>query len=402
MGDIGPIEDYGIGRTDGLQRLWDAYQDRGTSQTDDPIDQELPWPVAVDRSVEPDPLAALDSHVALIRALRAGLYPMGGHTAGGQYQKALADCMDRAATVVVTHAMLDFVLDRMPHVPFGQELDNSMLPFQAAYVVFPRRIQVPVDRAEEQRNQTDNPTYTPHILAAFDHGAWVQTASVTLSNGEGLPPDAPPDLATTKVGYSGGYMGREPEGIGYFQICSEQLIHDTVAWARSQRGGVITSVSGIAMNDYTIGAPLPVYSNGWRYGLSWDPAQREPTYNLTGAGEWERRFWLALWATLHEQTEPSRPRLPRQAVRQAARRRNGATPEVVVCNLRMLRHTDADGREHVQRPKPDWTHRWRVRPHMRTIHRGTAQERQVPVRAHVKGPDWAPLVDKDKVYRLSR
>jgi len=47
-----------------------------------------------------------------------------------------------------------------------------------------------------------------------------------------------------------------------------------------------------------------------------------------------------------------------------------------------------------------WHHSWRVTGHVRTIHRGTPQERKVWVREHVKG--HGPLIEKDRVYRLSR
>jgi hypothetical protein len=46
--------------------------------------------------------------------------------------------------------------------------------------------------------------------------------------------------------------------------------------------------------------------------------------------------------------------------------------------------------------------RVRSRAHDRTLYRGTPQERVVPVKASIKGPDWAPLIEKDRVYRLAR
>lgn len=375
------------------------------------IDAFDAWPVTEPK--DPDPLKALEDHVAVIKALRRNIYPL-SNTHG--YQDVLADALDEAATIVVTNQMLDFVLERMPHVPFGQELTYDMLPFPAGYVVLPRHVYIPV---EDEHAQPD--IHPRHVLAVFDQGAWVQTGAVLSDN---VPPDGPggynrilghnswatdnttgdyhSSLNLTPPGEveqvhnaaTGQPAMMSDRGIGYFQIISEEVAAKAIQYVKGFDGRDIT---------YDLRAPLPIYSNGWRYHTSWDPAHREASYVLTQAGEWERRFWLAMFATLNQEVVIDRPHLSRPVLRRTMRDLKRKTiPDVVICDLRTIKRTDKDGREHTDRPKPNWSHRWHVKAHPRTLYRGTPQERVVPVKGHTKGPDWAPLLEKDRVYRLRR
>lgn len=350
------------------------------------------WPTTVNQH-DPDPIAALDAHVALVKALRGYRYQ---GVKSRDYQTALGDCLDRAETIVVTHQLLDFVLERLPTVPLGQPMTRNMLPFSAAFVQLPRPVYIPYDVVEEVDVQPER------FVTQFDIGMWVQAATIDRTNVVHAPGDLarPPD----KEGYDL-YLpdARDQleqlghEGIAYLHGLSEPVIHEGLAYVKANYP------EHANMRGYDIRAPMPIYSSGWRYGLSWDPEKREETFTLTKAGAFERRFWLALWATLMEQVEVEPAKLDRATIRRAARGRNVAElPEVVVCNLRMLKRRDRTGKERTVRPSPQWNHRWEVVGHPRTIHRGTPQERVVQVKPHVKGPEWAPLIKKDRVYRLAR
>jgi hypothetical protein len=346
------------------------------------------WPIE-QFADEVDPLAALDAHVALVRALRAEQFPFAEMN---DFQPAIALALNQAVTITVTHDLLDFVLERLEHVPFGEPLQRSMLPFPAGFLVLPRPVPVPTDELDD-----DDPR---RAVCEFDMGAWLQAGDVyTGDTPESADyvlrknqDDTAEDEGETDIARSGDRLIHR--GIGYLQICSEPLVHLSAEYLR----GV-----GEHLGTYDIRAPLPVYSSGWRYGLSWDPAQREDSFVLTRAGAWERRFWLAMFATLNEQVDVTRPHLDRPTIRRAMRAREITDlPEIVVCNLRMIRKTAKDGTERTTRPKPQWTHRWHSKAHDRTLYRGTPQERKVPVAGCIKGPDWAPLVKKDRVYRLAR
>lgn len=49
-----------------------------------------------------------------------------------------------------------------------------------------------------------------------------------------------------------------------------------------------------------------------------------------------------------------------------------------------------------------WSHRWYVMPHWLTIHRGSGKQRVVRVAGHIKGPEHAPLILRDVVYKWTR
>jgi hypothetical protein len=168
-------------------------------------------------------------------------------------------------------------------------------------------------------------------------------------------------------------------------------IREALDWTQIQRG--IARLRSLGVKH------APIYSSGWGFGLSWDPAEREPDFVLTSAGEFERRFWLTLWRTMAEEVMAP-VTIPRPDRRRAARMLS-QIPEVVVADLRRVKHPVtherlADGAEVM------WSHRWKVRGHQRVLHRGTDRERTVWVREYVKGPESAPLIEKDTVWRLRR
>jgi hypothetical protein len=49
-----------------------------------------------------------------------------------------------------------------------------------------------------------------------------------------------------------------------------------------------------------------------------------------------------------------------------------------------------------------WTHRWKVRSHIRRWVDKDGNERQTTVSAHIKGPENLPLIEKDSVFNVRR
>jgi len=106
----------------------------------------------------------------------------------------------------------------------------------------------------------------------------------------------------------------------------------------------------------------------------------------------------SLWSMMDERVlVRARARLGRKEMR-LAKRAGLSDTFVTTVHLR--------AREYVGDPKDgpsgsrEYGYRFPVRGHVRTLHRGTERERQVTVRAHVKGPKDKPLVIPERVYSL--
>jgi hypothetical protein len=351
------------------------------------------------------PLAALESHVALVQALRkpgpdggARLWnamevdkdlvvQAQGTTRAEAVAKLYGEALNRGATIVVTNRMLDVVLDRMAGIKIGQELRPEDLPFAAGMVVLPRAVRVPNDDAEvaatfdpgEIMLDQHRPEY-----AAFDAVSWVPSQVMRVEDKEGR------DLRKA-LG-----LPENMSGIMYANHVSKQLgLYITKV---EKPDGITAEIIEEAYGHHRVDS-LPIYSAGWAFDLSWDPEYREGSFVLTAAGEFERRFYLALWRTLKEEVVAP-VHFRRGDMRRAARLR-AHVPEVVVCDLRKIKH------RHQEEPTEDgavimWSHRWRVREHTRTYHRGTPDERTITIESYIKGPENMPLLEKDVVYRLSR
>lgn len=337
------------------------------------------------------PTEALDSQVSLIRALRhpehgvrltGALFKVGPEMVAREVvynqAKSLASKLDRAATILITDTMLRHVLRRMDSVEFGQPLAEGDLPFESGYILLPREVTIPAD---------DDPDLYPlHRETVFDSGGWFGHEKIG---------------STSPVGHLEAFNPSPTDGLAFFQGIRRSRLKEATKFLQGggdeevapeiiEEGNEVLLASGMKH--------VPIYLGGWEYGRSWDPQYREEGYVLTAAGEFERRFWLTLWRTLSEEIVVP-VRMPRRPTRQAAR--VGLVPEVVVAELRRVRRPNHDQ----TLPSGEvvmWTHRWRVREHTRTLHRGTPQEKVVPVRSYVKGPENRPLIEKDLVYRLGR
>jgi hypothetical protein len=363
----------------------------------------------VSRSTEVSPLAALDSQVSLVRALAnpsIGAEIMGGaqglpgaeqalQREGKYLARVMREALDTAPTIVVTDHMLDLVLARLDRLDLGEPLQPEDLSlFPSGYVVFPRPVIVPDVVAEDAFGMIP-----PRMAARFDAGFWMPssivargTANMLNRRGIGVEP-TPLDIFDESLN---GIMYTQSVSVG---LAETILTTDHDAGVISQALDWESIKHGIARLRSVGVKHAPIYSSGWAFGLSWDPEQREDDYVLTPAGEFERRFWLTLWRTMAE--EVMAPVTVPRADRRRAARMLSQVPEVVVADLRRVKHPVtherlADGAEVM------WSHRWKVRGHQRVLHRGTDRERTVWVREYVKGPESAPLIEKDTVWRLRR
>lgn len=333
------------------------------------------------------PLDALESHVRLLRALKnpslanlivAGSGSSGHSTMSGDYAKMMFNRLDRASTVVVTDRMLDEVLRRMPGVPFGDPLREDDMIFANGYVVFPRPVYLPNLTADDHGDVRPE-----RSAASFDAGFW-------LASG----------IAVEPLGYGG---AGSTDGVMYTQCVATDravaAVHET-GFIRAEEMPAIER--GVATMRRSGLAHIPVYSAGWAYDVSWDPEFRDESYVLTPAGEFERRFWMTFWRMLGE--EIVAPISIPRGDRRRAGRLLANVPDVVICDLRKIRHVGKSQRLD-DGSTVMWSHRWRVGRHMRYCPKcgiDHPKEKHVEVRAYVKGPKNMPLLEKDKVWRLDR
>lgn len=114
--------------------------------------------------------------------------------------------------------------------------------------------------------------------------------------------------------------------------------------------------------------------------------------------------WLCAFWHLVGQRLPVFHRVPIRQQRRLAQRTLPDHPDecsIRVVDLRVYDYPDDDDRE--ERDEPfQYSHRFRVRGHWRTLHRGTPQERPVWVEGYVKGDPSLPLIERDYVFRVRR
>lgn len=114
----------------------------------------------------------------------------------------------------------------------------------------------------------------------------------------------------------------------------------------------------------------------------------------------DRRLLAALWAVMRmERVVDTSTWTPRS--KQARRRHAGRGPEVRVLHLR---RTSAPAGEPDLPADSPYRHRWWVSPHWRwqRVGPGRAERRLTLVSAHVKGPEGAPFVNRQRVWAVDR
>jgi hypothetical protein len=109
-------------------------------------------------------------------------------------------------------------------------------------------------------------------------------------------------------------------------------------------------------------------------------------------------FLLMLWEFMGQQAPT--PHFPDRPMRRRLAREGHPLSEVLVIELRPYPNT-ADPSEDPQQVV--WSRRWRVREHKRRWRdKKTGEWRETTVSAHIKGPEYLPLIEKDRVFDVKR
>jgi hypothetical protein len=139
------------------------------------------------------------------------------------------------------------------------------------------------------------------------------------------------------------------------------------------------------------GTPLGAYH--WRYG--------EPIIGNKGLDEIARLI-MAFWLLSQQRIAQAQTRQVTRSARRRAERAKFELPEdgIRVVTLRRLVSEPAAAALPVD---VDWSHRWIVGGHWRQHwYPSLDDHRPLWIAPYVKGPDGAPLVVKDRVYRFTR
>lgn len=149
--------------------------------------------------------------------------------------------------------------------------------------------------------------------------------------------------------------------------------------------------------------------SGWSYGKDWQKHRhiRDPEHVAFDVPDmlhtWDARHLLSLWM-LMKQRVAGTTRV--EASRKLRRRAIRTSPEfgtITVVDLRRQTTRDPDAPEREEGDAVEWSHRWVVSGHWRKQHYASeGVHRPIWISPFVKGPEDAPLILKDRVYRLVR
>jgi hypothetical protein len=152
-------------------------------------------------------------------------------------------------------------------------------------------------------------------------------------------------------------------------------------WDEKTIDGLTHSLGALSMGHTMV---LPF---GQRFG-SWS---REESENGEDMGHLVHALWMLLESELPSVTQASIDRPSRRRALRSIKQN-----EVSVVTLRRSKESEKD--DDYDPRHIDWTCRWLVQGHWRTLHSGKC----VWIRPHVKGPENRPLRATRKLYRLSR
>lgn len=119
-----------------------------------------------------------------------------------------------------------------------------------------------------------------------------------------------------------------------------------------------------------------------------------------------RMFLCSVFGLMHAYIDRQRP--PRIQQKKLKRLKMPEDGDISVIHLRKFlqtvkRRTDAE--DYDEEGNPRWSHRWLVRPHWawrRCKCEGHNGRHRVYIEGYIKGPEYLPLVIKEKVYAITR
>lgn len=119
-----------------------------------------------------------------------------------------------------------------------------------------------------------------------------------------------------------------------------------------------------------------------------------------------RMFLCSVFGLMHAYIERDRPSRPQ--MKKAKRLKMPEDGDVSVIQLRKFLQTikrKTDAEDYDDEGNPNWSHRWLVRPHWawrRCKCEGHGGRHRVYIEGYIKGPEYLPLVIKEKVYAVVR
>lgn len=277
---------------------------------------------------------------------------------GEAYRQHLLESANTAETVWVTEEMGELLKVAAETLP-PHELHPSDVPMPRGFARFEKPIVVPVWVSDEQ-GWVDVP-----ILAVM----W--TERMVRRSGVGKVPGVE---ATWWVDPRGTYMGVETG-------------NDVPRWCLDTE-------------------------SGWSYGKDWTEHRHTrdtddpplPDDAPQDVHTWDARHLLSLWMLMKQRVAGATRVEASRSLRRRAVRTSPDFGVITVVDLRrqVVRDPDAPETEPGEGP-PEWSHRWIVSGHWRRqYYPSDGVHRPIWIAPFVKGPEDAPLILKDRVYRLVR
>lgn len=351
------------------------------------------------------PSRPLGSKAAAMLAARAG-------GSAANHARWESDTLSRATLWWVSEDMVDLLLAAAPSVPADVMVADLLRPSNAGMVVFAKPI-IGTDSEGGGDCEFDMVLWGGTALRPgargdgaaravsmssyrrldFDLGLSARELALAMEAGSTLHA-TPEELPVTK-----------DDGSPYTtddQVPMAHPLDRTVGLAGHDESGRIVaqvrlhgeSWAPLGRSDWPWDVPLATFGLGYLPG---DEAAQEAS-----ATE-DRRLLAALWTLLAQEGMATTTThvVPRQERRRAERAGVTAPSNVQVVTLRKLHRTRPEG-EPEQHER--YSHRFPVSGHWRNqpVGPGRAERRLTWVRPHIKGPDDAPLVVKERVHAWVR
>lgn len=286
------------------------------------------------------------------------------------YAESCAHMMGMAETYYVAPDICDIIEEAAPTVP-REPLRSPMVPSRIGWCEFHRTISLGVD-------EHDEPWGVSGVSWRVEDGRNEELyGNLHVSTGGGIR----------------WYDDQNVEHIGP---------GITIIWWRSRDDATLLGALPQVLSQFA--SAIPAQVTGWSFDIDWDNTDRK-AFTLDEVGELQRKILLTTFNLLMDELVVVRKERPkRAALRRAVKAlKSPDYGDVNVVDLRKLHVLNYEPPEVDDDAEPvHWTHRWIVRPHWRTLHRGTSKERHVYIRRHVKGPSNKPIVVKDRLSRLIR
>lgn len=190
-------------------------------------------------------------------------------------------------------------------------------------------------------------------------------------------------------------------GVGMASVSGAELPVDAMSWGPAPDGIAVTMFCGrwrldprIA-EEVTINLPPLLVAKQDDLG----GGDGHVSVDTLGSGRTLLCTLAATWALMQQPTISDRTRAPvDKSLARSYRRAGRPEPEVSIVDLRHIYQPPADDDEDTQSSRV-YRHRWVVRGHWRDQAHGPARalRRRIYVPAYIKGPDGAPLLDRERV-----